>query len=93
MLSSLFVYSSDTFSEMAESWGSAAYAARRQNQDTTRESSFTFTNSNNTKGESATTSTLIETSNSYILFYLNHKVMLTVFSHIFMEVIYNRWHK
>uniref|UniRef100_A0A8C7VQG0 G-protein coupled receptors family 1 profile domain-containing protein n=1 Tax=Oncorhynchus mykiss TaxID=8022 RepID=A0A8C7VQG0_ONCMY len=34
---------------MAESWGSAAYAARRQNQDTTRESSFTFTNSNNTK--------------------------------------------
>uniref|UniRef100_A0AAZ3SEU8 G-protein coupled receptors family 1 profile domain-containing protein n=1 Tax=Oncorhynchus tshawytscha TaxID=74940 RepID=A0AAZ3SEU8_ONCTS len=39
----------DSFSEMAEGWGNAAYAARRHNEETTRESSFTYTNSNNTK--------------------------------------------
>ncbi|XP_029550432.1 red-sensitive opsin-like [Salmo trutta] len=39
----------DSFSEMAEVWGNAAYAARRHNEETTRESSFTYTNSNNTK--------------------------------------------
>lgn len=72
---------------MAEVWGNAAYAARRHNEETTRESSFTYTNSNNTKGgrEQATASALIATSNSYILFYLNHEVMFPVC----IDVIYN----
>ncbi|CAB1353482.1 unnamed protein product, partial [Coregonus sp. 'balchen'] len=39
----------DTFSEMSEDWGSAAFAARQHNQETTKSSSFTFTNSNKTK--------------------------------------------
>lgn len=37
---------------MAEQWGDAIYAARRKGDETTREAMFTYTNSNNTKGES-----------------------------------------
>ena len=36
---------------MAEEWGNVIFAARRYNEDTTRDSVFTYTNSNNTKGE------------------------------------------
>lgn len=35
---------------MAEDWGKQAFAARRYNEDTTRGSAFTYTNSNHTKG-------------------------------------------
>ncbi|KAG7477488.1 hypothetical protein MATL_G00070150 [Megalops atlanticus] len=34
---------------MAEEWGNAIFAARRRNEDTTRDSVFTYTNSNNTR--------------------------------------------
>ncbi|XP_053508546.1 red-sensitive opsin [Ictalurus furcatus] len=35
---------------MAEQWGEAIFAARRRGDETTQESSFVYTNSNNTKG-------------------------------------------
>lgn len=36
---------------MAEEWGKQVFAARRYHEDTTRESSFVYTNSNNTRGK------------------------------------------
>lgn len=38
---------------MADRWGEAIFAARRRGDETTRESAFVYTNSNNTKGEGA----------------------------------------
>lgn len=35
---------------MAEEWGAQVFAARRHNEDTTRGSAFTYTNSNHTRG-------------------------------------------
>jgi len=36
---------------MAEHLGEVMFAARRRGEETTREAMFTYTNSNNTKGE------------------------------------------
>lgn len=42
---------------MAEQWGEAVFAARRRGEETTRESMFVYTNSNNTIGEMTTKNT------------------------------------